>query len=486
MSRNFFHHFSRNLLLLSIFALVACDLAPNTATAIRTEIPASYTRNDALPSFSVLTVAFCADPVNWFLTGSNNFAGFEYDLLNAFSKEVAMTISPNVAADNDDLLNKINNAQTSIGAGLYRPAEDENDKKIVWTDSFYSAETLLVYNTDARRPTDFSQISNDTVVYMKNPGMESLAEELAQKYPDIFWQAVSVPSDDAVLELVDSGVYSYALVSEHQADLAHNIYFNFATAFATGHQIEMAWALPANKAYLRDVLNEYIKRAQKSGLVANLAERYFHHPRRVDRNEANIFQARIREDLSEFKDVFISAQETTNIEWRLLAAVAYQESRWDPFAKSETGVRGFMQITLDTAKHLGLDAADRFDTNRSVHAAALYLQQLKKRLPEQIAEPDRTWLTLAAYNIGLGHVEDAQRLARQKGLNPYLWKDVRKTLPLLAHAEYYQSARYGYARGGMPVAYVDHVRTYYDILLRHEPQHEYIQLHAKNSEPADA
>ncbi len=477
-----FRNLCRSLLLLPLLALVACDPSPNTATAISAETPASYSRKVSNQPFSVLTVAFCADPANWFLTGVGSFSGFEYDLLNAFSEEVQMTMRPNAAADNDDLLYKINHAQTSISAGLYRPAEVLDSKKLVWTNSFYATEALLVYNTDVRRPRNFAQIDGDTVIYLKNPGMEALVEEFAEQYPNVFWQGIAAPSEDAILELIDSGVYSYALVGEHQADLAHNIYFNFAEAFSTQHQVEMAWALPANKAYLRDVLNDYIARAKESGLINDLAERYFHHPRQVNRNDAGAFQARIRDDLPEFKDLFLRAQEASSVEWRLLAAVAYQESRWDPLARSETGVRGFMQITLDTAKHLGLDAADRFDAERSIHAAAVYLQQLKNRLPTEIAEPDRTWLTLAAYNIGLGHVEDAQRIARQKGLNPYLWKDVRKTLPLLAQSEYYQSARYGYARGGMPVAYVDHVRAYYDILLRQEPQHEHFQLHAKNEE----
>ncbi|MDR1529900.1 MAG: membrane-bound lytic murein transglycosylase MltF [Burkholderiales bacterium] len=481
MNKAYIRRFARNLLLLPLIMLVACGPTPSSTTSIDAEVPATYTRNGA-SSFSTLTVAFCADPASWFLNGKGDFVGFEYDLLKSFSEEVQMTLKPTASVNIDDLFRKLKSAQTSVSAGLYRPMSiDENDK-IIWTDPYYSVETLVVYNTNLRRPKNWEQITGDTVAYLKNPGMESLVAELAKEYPGIRWKPVSAPSSDALLAQVDNGTYPYALVTAHRADLARNIYFSFATAFTTGYEVEMAWALPDNKTYLRNVLNEYIARSKENGLIDSLVDRYFNHPQQVDRNDAGIFQTRIREDLPEFKDIFKSAQEMTGVEWRLLAAIAYQESRWDPLARSETGVRGFMQITLDTARHLGLDEADRFDAERSVHAAAVYLQMIKDRLPEEIVEPDRTWVTLAAYNIGLGHIEDAQRLARKKGLSPYLWKDIRKMLPLLARAEYYQSARHGYARGGMPVAFVDRVRAYYDILLRHEPHHEHLQLHVKNTE----
>ena len=188
--------------------------------------------------------------------------------------------------------------------------------------------------------------------------------------------------------------------------------------------------------------------------------------RRID---AGVFQDRMRTVLPDYRRLFLEAQEATGIEWRLLAAVAYQESQWEPLATSETGVRGFMQLTEETARHLGV--GDRTDARASVLGAARYLRDLKSRLPERIQEPDRTWLALAAFNIGLGHLEDARVLAQRQKLDPDLWQDVKQALPLLALPEHYEKAKLGYARGGMPVAFVDRVRGYYDILLRHERAH---------------
>lgn len=423
----------------------------------------------------MLTVAFCTDPASWFVSGSGEFAGFEYDLLDQFAQEVQLELRPTPARNGAELRNSLKKAQASLSAGLYRPDHDTDDS-IVWTDSFYTAEPVIVYNTDIRRPKDWNQITGDTVAYLANSGMESLVAELATAHPGIRWRPVAAPSTDALLSQVDDGAFPYALVTSHKVALARNIYLNFATAFSTGVKIEMAWALPANKSYLLEPLNAFIARAKESGLIDQLAERYFHPPQKVQRLDAGVFQERIRNDLPLLRPLFFRAQESSGVEWRLLAAVAYQESQWAPLATSETGVRGFMQITGDTARFLGVK--NRLDPDESVQAAAGYLRDLKERLPDEVAEPDRTWMALAAYNIGIGHLEDARRLAREQGLDPHLWKDIKQMLPLLAQPEYYSRARYGYARGGMPVAYVDRVRAYYDILLRQEPEYGLLRLHA--------
>jgi len=218
---------------------------------------------------------------------------------------------------------------------------------------------------------------------------------------------------------------------------------------------------------LRADIDAFFARMRRDGSLARLAEKYFAPYREVRRIDAGVFHERIRSMLPQYRRQFQAAQEATGIEWRLLAAIAYQESQWDPFATSETGVRGFMQLTEDTARHLGV--ADRLDSSASIMAAARYIRDLKAKLPARITEPDRTWLALAAFNIGAGHLEDARVLAQRQKLNPDVWSDVRQALPLLALPEHYELAKNGYARGGMPVVFVDRVRAFHDILLRQAP-----------------
>jgi membrane-bound lytic murein transglycosylase F len=115
--------------------------------------------------------------------------------------------------------------------------------------------------------------------------------------------------------------------------------------------------------------------------------------------------------------------------------------------------------------------SDRLDARQSILGGAKYLILLKDTLPDRIAEPDRTWLALAAYNQGIGHLEDARRIAHAKGMNPDSWADVKQTLPLLARGGFEKFTKYGYARGGEAVIFVESIRSYYDILLRLEKEH---------------
>jgi membrane-bound lytic murein transglycosylase F len=160
----------------------------------------------------------------------------------------------------------------------------------------------------------------------------------------------------------------------------------------------------------------------------------------------------------------------TGIDWRLLAALGFQESHWDPLAVSATGVRGLMMLTSETADRMRV--SDRLDARQNILAGARYLVELKETLPARIDEPDRTWLALAAYNLGYGHLEDARVLARRQGLNPDLWVDVKRVLPLLSRYEYYSTAKYGFCRGGEALVLTENIRSYYDILMRFEDPHE--------------
>jgi membrane-bound lytic murein transglycosylase F len=174
--------------------------------------------------------------------------------------------------------------------------------------------------------------------------------------------------------------------------------------------------------------------------------------------------------LPRYRAMFQEAQEVTGIDWRLLAALGFQESHWEPLATSPTGVRGLMMLTAETADRMKV--TDRLDARQNIVAGARYLVELKETLPDRIAEPDRTWLALAAYNIGYGHLEDARVLARRQGLNPDLWVDVKRMLPLLSRYEYYSTAKYGFCRGGEALVLTENIRSYHDILVRFEAPHE--------------
>lgn len=170
------------------------------------------------------------------------------------------------------------------------------------------------------------------------------------------------------------------------------------------------------------------------------------------------FAEDMRERLPRYRALFKQAGERSGIDWRLLAAVGYQESMWDAKAVSPTGVRGIMMLAAGTADELEID---RTDPAESIEGGAEYFQQLRDNLPPQIPEPDRTNMALAAYNQGPGHLNDARTLAAQLGGDPNSWKDVRRALPLLNQPRWFSKARHGYANGAVAVDYVDNVLAFY-------------------------
>ena len=379
-------------------------------------------------------------PATWFTLPDGTTTGFDHDLLTRFARERGVPLHVTFADGAAPLLDEIARGDAQLGAGgLLQAADVANDPKVpgkalAWSTGYHSVEPVLIYNVDGYRPRRWADLDHATVAYPAHTG------------PD--------------------GTISYAVVASSDAAMSRNIYLDFDVAFPAGPRREFAWAVSPGYPELRNALDAYFARLRKDGTLARLADRYFGVSADVERIDAGVFQERIRKTLPEWRKTFVEAQAKSGIEWRLLAAVAYQESQWDPIATSETGVRGLMQLTEETARHLGV--VDRLDAKSSAIGAARYLADLKSKLPARIAEPDRTWLALAAFNIGVAHLEDARILAQRQKLNPDLWADVRKVLPLLAEPEYYLGAKYGYARGGMPVAFVGRVRGYYDILLRSE------------------
>ena len=268
---------------------------------------------------------------------------------------------------------------------------------------------------------------------------------------------------------MSDGTLGYAIIGSIAA-AARNIYLDFEVAFPIGRKRDIAWAVSPRFADLREELDAFLARLQGDGTLARLVDRYIPGPAPAPADRRGRAAGARATLLPQYRGLFHDAQEKTGIEWRLLAAIAYQESQWDPSATSETGVRGFMQITEDTARRLGIN--DLLDPAQNVLGAARYLHDLKEKLPPRILEPERTWLALAAFNIGLGHLEDARILAQRQKLDPDLWTDVRKCCRCSRFpsttSRRSSDTRAAACRSPSSIA----CAGYYEVLLAHEPPHQ--------------
>jgi membrane-bound lytic murein transglycosylase F len=202
--------------------------------------------------------------------------------------------------------------------------------------------------------------------------------------------------------------------------------------------------------------------------LKRLVDRYYGHATRFSAIDAGALLEQIASQLPRLKPFFEEAERVSGVDWRLIAAIGYQESHWNANATSPTGVRGLMMLTEETADRL--QVKDRLNARESILAGARYFALLKEALPPRLVEPDRTYLALAAYNIGLGHLEDARVLAQKSNLNPDKWQDVRQVLGKLSDPESFQALKHGYARGSEALQLVDNIRNYYDVLARMEPR----------------
>ena len=428
------------------------------------------------PEGNALIAVVRPGPTTWFAGENGEPSGLDHDLLQRFAREQKLPLMVVVADNATTLMSKVGRGEAHIGAGgLFQMPPDTRDdgtgtpRRVLWTDGYHSVEPVLIYNRDGFKPQDWSDLTGATIAYARHTGLEGAIAAVRSAHAEVHWKAVDPPTADALIAQVSEGVVDYAIVASSDAAATRNVYLDFEVAFPVGPRRELAWAVAPGQPELREALDQFFRRLRHDGTLARYIDRYF-APRDIQRIDAGVFRERIEKTLPQYRAFFHDAQAATGMEWRLLAAVAYQESQWDPLATSETGVRGLMQLTEDTARKLGVD--DRLDARASALGAARYLRELKDKLPSRITEPDRTWLALAAFNIGVAHLEDARILAQRQKLNPDLWSDVRKTLPLLAQQDYFLQAKNGYARGGMPVAFVDRVRAYYDVLLRTEAPYQ--------------
>lgn len=224
----------------------------------------------------------------------------------------------------------------------------------------------------------------------------------------------------------------------------------------------LGWYSPKAFEEIADTTHEWMNSREGDEAIGDMETQYYGYIGEFDFVDLRALNRRIGDRLPDYKARFIAAEKKTGMPADLLAALSYQESHWDPSAISPTGVRGIMMLTRSTAKSLGV--TNRLDPDAAIDAGARYLADRHRRLPETIPEPDRTFLALASYNIGRGHLLDARQLARELGKNPDSWEDMEEILPLKADKRYYPSTRYGYARGYEPVHYVQRIRNYRDVI----------------------
>lgn len=458
----------------AVLLLTACS-RPDTLSSIKAE--------------GVLHVITRNAPSIYF-EGRDGPTGYDYELARMLADELGVELRVREAGDNTEILSILDRNYAHIGfAGIARRPGLEDKYHVI--DSGLEAESVVIYRRNSPRPDSIEDLLGTTVHVVADSNHEYQLQALADQYPELHWQSHSGLDAAGLMERVQNGDLSVAVIATNELALNHVFYPKVKESFTLGEPEKLTWLLPGQQdKSLKQRIERFLDQQREEGTLAQLSERFYGHLDRLTYVGARTFVHHVKNRLPKYRDLFKETAQERGLDWRLLAAIGYQESHWRPNAVSPTGVRGLMMLTQTTARYVGIN--NRLDPIDSIKGGAKYFTMVHRQIPDHIPEPDRTWFALASYNVGYGHLEDARRLAEGAGKNPDRWMDVKEFLPLLAQKEWYSKTRFGYARGHEPVIYVQNIRRYYDVLawmtedpetLEPLPEHQFADI--EEAAPAD-
>ncbi|MGB8517080.1 MAG: membrane-bound lytic murein transglycosylase MltF [Gallionella sp.] len=339
---------------------------------------------------------------------------------------------------------------------------------VIFASSYQTVAEQLVFNDALDAPGNVADLLKLKIAVVSGSAQEAVLNELKQSNPALHWDSRDKVGVDDLLDEVSDGKLDATFANQQQFGLAKNFHENLEVAKFNGiAPSQLAWAFAVDSdAKLREQAAQFFTAIRKDGRLHDLVDRFYGFNERLAPMDAATFLQQVRTTLPRYRTLFTEAAHWSGLDWELVAALAYQESHWDPLATSPTNVRGMMMLTEDTADHLNVE--NRLDARQSTLAGARYLVSIRDQLPAHIAEPDRTWMALAAYNQGNGHLEDARILTQRMGMDADRWVDVRKWMPKLTQPQYFEQLPHGYARGGEAVILVENIRMYYDMIKRVE------------------
>ncbi|MBB1437985.1 membrane-bound lytic murein transglycosylase MltF [Shewanella sp. SG41-4] len=411
------------------------------------------------PARTVLKVGTLYGPQIYLNSGEGE-SGFDFEMAQRFADYLAVPLEMIPYTNRKQLFAALKeNKIDIIAAGIAKTPNRSQQFKLGPT--LYKVNQVLVYKEGTPEPKDIGALSGEITVMANSSSVNTLTK-LQKDYPELLWNQVNDKDNEELFALIANGELNYTISDSNSLLINQRFLPELRAGMILEEKVEVVWLLPPNNSdRLMSKLLAFWHKERRAGTLEHLNEKYFGHVKRFDYVDTRAFIRAIDNILPEYRSFF--EQYSGELDWRKLAAASYQESHWNPSARSATGVRGMMMLTQPTAAYVGVD--DRLDAEQSIRGGAFYLKDMMERLPESISEAQRIWFALASYNIGLGHVEDARRLTESMGMDPSAWRDVKKVLPLLQQSKYYKQTRYGYARGSEAVHYVDSIRRYYDTLV---------------------
>lgn len=442
-----------------VLLLVGCGESPREREAA--SLQREPTSLAPVSETGVLKVVTRNGSTTYYLDRHERPAGPEYALVSAFAEangwEVEWQMEPSTA----EVLRALAAGEAHLAAAGLTHLDSRNQRFTRGPAHTEITQQLVCRRDNRPRPAEIASLSDTDIRVTADSSYVATLRALAEQHPGIGFEE-DERGTELLLADVSQGDLECTVADSNIAQVNQRFMPRLVNVMDLTEGQNIGWYLPAQSDELAQKAFAWMNSRAGDEAIDAMERRYYDYISEFDFVDMRALNRRIDDRLPDFKDAFVEAEERTGMPADLLAALAYQESHWDPTARSPTGVRGIMMLTQPTAGELGVE--NRLDPIESIDGGARYLADRHRRLPERIPEPDRTFLALASYNVGRGHLLDARQLARDLGKNPDSWADMQEVLPLLSDERYYPNLRYGYARGYEPVHYVQRIRNYRDVI----------------------
>ncbi|MBD1575146.1 membrane-bound lytic murein transglycosylase MltF [Vibrio sp. S11_S32] len=420
----------------------------------------------------VLRVGTLNNQISYFI-GTDGPTGLDYELAQRFAKELGVKLEIKPAYHSSGLFPALKNHEVDmIAAGISHTPERLKHFNV--GPAYYYASQQVVYRKGTWRPRNLKQLiekqsseNKENFVVVKGSEFDQTLQNLAKDNPKLTWETVENNDTNDLLKKVSTGDIDFTVVDSISLSINQRLHPRLATAFELTEDQPISWYIrKSDNDSLYAMMLEFFGNMNQSGKLTRLEEKYFGHIQSFDYVDTRAFIRSLDSKLPKYKKLFQTYSK--EFDWRLIAALSYQESHWNPYATSPTGVRGMMMLTQSTAKMVNVK--NRLIPAQSIQGGVTYLRGIVKRIPDSIPEHEKIWFALASYNLGFGHVMDARRLTKAQKANPDSWTDVKARLPKLQLPGYYRYTRYGYARGSEAKNYVENIRRYYQTIIGYEAQ----------------
>lgn len=429
-----------------------------TSERVTSSLAQPVTRDwEAIRKNSVLRVITSNNPASYFMW-RGELMGFDYDLIKNFAKQHKLRLSVVVRDTPSAMFSALQAGEGDVIAASMTVTPEREKAGWLFSERYLDINEQLIGPAGQGSFTSLDQLAGKTVAVNPETAYYDTLKALQKGGLNFTIEAVEGASTEMLIDAVASGEYALTMADSHLAAMEATYRDDIEVLYQFEPAKQIAWGLRQEQRGLRKALNSYIRKHYR-GLFYNVTyNRYFKEKKTIRTHQE--YRVEAGRDISPYDELVKTESLKYGLDWRLITSQMYQESHFNPKARSFAGAQGLLQVMPRTGRQFGYSNLTK--PENGVGAGLAYMDWLEQRFPARLDLAEKLYFTLAAYNAGHGHVEDARRLAQRIGKDPDKWfGHTESAMLLLAKPQYARQARYGYVRGAEPVKYVRQIKNRY-------------------------